>query len=350
MMTRTAKLMSHEGTTAELRSELEHDLTAAIGASTVAYVNFPNIGNLGDSVIYSGAREALRRIGTDVALAVEPAAYRRRLVLNAVGARGTILIHGGANFGDIYRTQPQQTVRSRILRDFPDARVIQLPQTIYFRDPSSSTEFLDRCRAHRDLTIMVRDRLSIDRLEALGLEATLVPDLAFGLGPLGRPPASGDLAWILREDVERSFEPGSLDRSAQDWPSGADQRAGETGSILGWDLALVRGLNRAREHAPQRLRRPIHGLAQSRYGAIARRRVELARALVAAGEVLITDRLHAHILACLMGIPNVVLDNSYGKNRGLFDAWTNRYATARFADGPEQARELAGELLRSRNR
>jgi pyruvyl transferase EpsO len=39
-------------------------------------------------------------------------------------------------------------------------------------------------------------------------------------------------------------------------------------------------------------------------------------------DVITTDRLHAHILACLMGIPNTVLNNSYGKNYSYVDAWT----------------------------
>lgn len=39
-------------------------------------------------------------------------------------------------------------------------------------------------------------------------------------------------------------------------------------------------------------------------------------------EVVTTDRLHAHILSCLMSIPNTVLNNSYGKNYSYVDAWT----------------------------
>jgi pyruvyl transferase EpsO len=39
-------------------------------------------------------------------------------------------------------------------------------------------------------------------------------------------------------------------------------------------------------------------------------------------DVITTDRLHAHILACLMGIPNRVLNNSYGKNYSYVEAWT----------------------------
>jgi pyruvyl transferase EpsO len=55
---------------------------------------------------------------------------------------------------------------------------------------------------------------------------------------------------------------------------------------------------------------------------------------LAAGRVVVTDRLHAHLLSLLLGIPHGVLDNSYGKLFRFLDAWTgdapgvHRFATA----------------------
>jgi len=42
--------------------------------------------------------------------------------------------------------------------------------------------------------------------------------------------------------------------------------------------------------------------------------------------------------------PDNMNDNSYGKNRGLFETWTHRYRIARFAESPDEARELARSL------
>ena len=339
-------MTSAQTTTDALRGELEATLSGLIAEGTeIAYVNFPNMGNLGDTAIYSGARRSLDRIGANVVLAVEPRAYRRGIVRRAVGERGTIVIHGGANFGDLYKKQPQQTARRKLLRDFPKARVIQLPQTIYFERPEGSQRFIGLCREHAGFTILARDRVSVERAAALGLETTRAPDLAFGLGTIERPhPPAAPVTWILREDVERTAAPGSVDASARDWPTGKEQRSGATGTRLRADLALLRGLDRVRERAPARLRLPIARLAASRYGSVAGRRVGIALDMVAEGEVLVTNRFHGHVLACLMGIPNVLLDNSYGKNRGLFETWTHRYEIARFAERPDEARELARSL------
>ena len=228
------RVTSAQATTEELRGELEATLSGLIEPGTeIAYVNLPNIGNLGDNAIYAGARRSLDRIGAKVVLALEPRAYRRAVLRRAIGERGTIVIHGGANFGDLYRKQPQQTARRRLLRHFPDARIIQLPQTIYFRDPETSPRFIRLCREHPDFTILARDRVSVERAAGLGFETTLAPDLAFGLGALDRPAAaSTPSTWIVREDVERTSEPGSIEPSARDWPTWREQRSGAAGTAI----------------------------------------------------------------------------------------------------------------------
>ena len=53
----------------------------------------------------------------------------------------------------------------------------------------------------------------------------------------------------------------------------------------------------------------------------ARARVARGCALLSSGRVVITDRLHAHILSLLLGIPHAVLDNSYGKLGRFLDQW-----------------------------
>ena len=50
--------------------------------------------------------------------------------------------------------------------------------------------------------------------------------------------------------------------------------------------------------------------------------------------MVVTDRLHAHLLSLLLAIPHAVLDNTYGKLGRFLDAWTgdapgvHRFGTA----------------------
>ena len=53
--------------------------------------------------------------------------------------------------------------------------------------------------------------------------------------------------------------------------------------------------------------------------------------MLARGRICLTDRLHVHVLCTLMGIPHIVLDNSYGKIRSFADCW----GTASHASWPD---------------
>lgn len=39
-------------------------------------------------------------------------------------------------------------------------------------------------------------------------------------------------------------------------------------------------------------------------------------------KIIYTDRLHGHILACLLNKEHYILDNSYGKNSSYIEQWT----------------------------
>ncbi len=45
--------------------------------------------------------------------------------------------------------------------------------------------------------------------------------------------------------------------------------------------------------------------------------------LLSSGKVVITDRLHGHILCSLLKIPHVILDNSYRKISNFRAAWNS---------------------------
>ena len=53
-----------------------------------------------------------------------------------------------------------------------------------------------------------------------------------------------------------------------------------------------------------------------------KRFVKRATELFGCYEAVESDRLHAHILSCLMSIPNKIHDNSYGKNSSYIMEWT----------------------------
>ena len=332
---------------AALRSRIDAVLGEALeGARRVAFVNFPNHGNVGDPALWLGGHAALRRLGVRVGYQCEPRTYAPAAL--AASRPEAILINGGGNFGDLWAGQ--QGVRERVLADFPGVPTVQLPQSIHFTkdEPLRRTQRL--VAAHADLTLLVRDPVSLAFAEQhLDAPARLCPDLAFSLEerPRAREPRC-DVLWLARQDKESSGappDPGDLDAEVLDW-------LGTLPDEPDWPRSarLALRLNQSltpRARRDPRIARRTWRLLAATYRPLAEARLQRGLEILARGEVVVTDRLHGHVLSLLQGIPHVVLDNSYGKTRALVEADTGCSPLVHWADTPDEAREIARGLLAS---
>jgi exopolysaccharide biosynthesis predicted pyruvyltransferase EpsI len=321
----------------------------------VALLDFPNHMNVGDSAIWLGERALLRSLGVPVAYACDQRGYVPEHLRAALGAGGTILLHGGGNFGDLYPRH--QALRERVVRDFPEHGIVQLPQTIDFEDERRLRAAGELFRSHERFTLLVRDALSLERYgPALARDVRLCPDSAFCLGALGRRGEGRGVLWLARADDEARRDGAAIG------PGGTAGAAGEVGAggpvvpegvrrsdwpslPAAWRRRrlLSRGLSFATSSAPPvgaRLWRPASGL----FDRLAAERVAAGSALLSSAGAVVTDRLHGHILALLCGVPHVLTDNRTGKVRRFHDAWTRDAALVRWADDPRAALALAAEL------
>lgn len=258
--------------------------------SRYALVDFPDHANVGDSAIWLGELAMLRAItgrGPDYVSTwhdFDPDVFR----LNC--PTGTLLLHGGGNLGDIW--PHHQHFRETMLADVRDRAVVQLPQSIHYRDPEQAERFATLVAAHPDFTLHVRDERSLDfARRRFACRTHLTPDSAFALGRQHRTAPECRVLILLRTDGERRDHGGLAERGevTVDWlEDGADLPPGT--------------IPAARE-------------------AQARARVDRGCRLLSRGEVIVTDRLHGHILATLLDIPHVVLDNDYGKIAAYMQAW-----------------------------
>src|SRR5207302_11065372 len=72
--------------------------------------------------------------------------------------------------------------------------------------------------------------------------------------------------------------------------------------------------------------------------------VQRAIGILSLGRIVVTDRLHAHILCMLMGVPHILLNNDYGKNWNFFETWMRGTPLCRLARNPDEAWAMALEL------
>ena len=295
-----------------------------------ALLSFPDHSNVGDSAIWLGNVAALqhitgRRASYTCAQEIDLDELRREL-----SPDNPVFIHGGGNLGDVW--PEHQLFRETVLDGLADYRVIQLPQTVHFRDAKAADRFARRVEHHGNFHLMVRDRTSLDYASrAIPAPVRLVPDAAFFLGQLSRVavPERHDTLYLLRTDIERgpieietvrSRAPGPI----ADWldePPGLRVRTRPQAAMAG---ALSFGFSR-------------QAMRERLYWHMANRRVDRGRALLSSAERIVSDRLHVHILSVLMNIPHVSIDNNYGKIHAYIRDWTSDCPLVQTATTAESA-------------
>src|SRR5262249_35385361 len=177
--------------------------------------------NVGDSAIWLGQIRWLEQRRCRIVYTCEPETYSPVRLRSRLGHDGIILLNGGGNLGDLWPRH--QSFREMVIRTFRDTRIVQVPQSVYFRDPARLAQAVTVFDAHPDLTLLVRDRQSLARARsAFRAESLLCPDMAFGLDALDSiEPPSVDVLWLARTDDEAAPartapRPDSVRR--MDWP------------------------------------------------------------------------------------------------------------------------------------
>lgn len=299
------------GTAARFVRQAREQIAAALAPvatrAPYALVDYPNYANAGDAAIWLGTAKALRELnGRAPAYTATVSGFSARACRAAVGG-GTVYMLGGGSFGDLYAKH--HTARLAVIASMTENPTVLLPLSIAVRDDDAALNAMTArvCAAHPQLTMLAREEMSRQGLAArFGMKAALCPDLSLMLDAGHTGGAGGGIVAILRQDDERRAaavpapEPGI---TMLDWYTApAMRRANRRGKLA---LALT---------PASRLMDRQNRVAQAKLG--------VALSLIANADVVVTDRLHAHLLATMRGIPTIVIDNATGKIAAYLDCWT----------------------------
>jgi exopolysaccharide biosynthesis predicted pyruvyltransferase EpsI len=310
-------------------------LRGAGGEAPFALVDFPDHANVGDSAIWVGTTAYFSAHRGRAPRYVSSIDSFSEAALRASVPEGPIFIHGGGNFGDLWPRH--QRFREHVIGRFPDREIIQLPQSIHFDDRARAEAAARAIARHGNFRLFVRDQPSYDFAAAhFDCKVALCPDMATFIGTLERGEPDVDVFYLLRTDKERAVREyaGRADYTFRiaDWL--VERRLSLEAS------KLLRGLQEMRRGQWDRL-----ALRAARYEAAARARVLRGCRLLSSGRVVITDRLHAHLLSLLLDIPHAVLDNSYGKLTRFLDVWTGGAVGVHCAASIDDANDWAASMV-----
>lgn len=323
-----------------LRTEIRRVLDPLIPAgSSCTIVDFPHHANVGDSAIWLGEIAYLKSRNCKVAYTCDAGNYNAAAMRAAIG-QNIILITGGGNFGDLYPIH--QSLRERVIREFPDNRIIQFPQSICFSDDGNLARSQAILSQHKDFHFVVRDTTSFRLAQQHYDNPTyLCPDMAMmlDLKPLRSQPKSSDVAILSRADDEKashltSGTDAQLNSVAMDWLNEPEPKHewlyDWSHRRLGWGNSRIPSfiLNR---------------LALAAANAMAKQRLARGLDILGQGNVVVTDRLHAIILSWLGGTPVYFVDNNYNKLSNFINTWLKDspglVRCASFEEALEQAQQ-----------
>jgi pyruvyl transferase EpsO len=287
--------------------------------SHIVYLDIPVYFNVGDLLINQGTEVFFRRMGYSVharltledlcepsgpqteSLKLRPRAIK---YLESLDPKVAIVFQGGGNFGDLYPRH--QLMREAIAKRFSRRLLVMLPQSAHFSSREKAAASLDRFACHSNLHLYFRDHESVELARSRGLSKVfLLPDMAHALRPSMK--AKADNFGIGKDSIcfRRSDEEGTT------WKyPGSVRTEGD------WNLLIHKTHGAGNRIVTEMMRRrldPTMKTPIALWYLITKSIVADAIQLFLSHESVVTDRLHAVILAALLDRPVKYVDNSYGK-------------------------------------
>ncbi|MGA9873363.1 MAG: polysaccharide pyruvyl transferase family protein [Rhodococcus sp. (in: high G+C Gram-positive bacteria)] len=304
----------------------------------IAVLDFPIHHNAGDSLIFAGQDQYFDTLDVHVDYRSDLLTHDDALLRERVGDR-TIFWGGGGNFGD--RWPVHQEFRERIAARFPDNKIVGLPQSIDYANSDAVAKTAEIYARHPNLTLLLREQRSYDfalaNFPANKIE--FCPDMAFGANISAIAGGEAvDVVKLLRMDSEQ-LDHGTVDidySTAQyDW------------GLRGKDLAVWNAITlptRVAYNFPRAIR-PLYPAIARSYPCAISLNLGAAQRILSQGSVVLTDRLHAAVLAGMMGKRVVAMDNANKKVSGTYDAYLHRFDNVRFASTAAEAAEMVADAV-----
>jgi exopolysaccharide biosynthesis predicted pyruvyltransferase EpsI len=285
----------------------------------ICIIDPPGHPNVGDSAILLGELSFLKRKFPGAKLSFYDVQSYSPRADPFIDEATILLIHGGGNFGDLW--PHHHDLRIRILEKFSHKTIIQLPQSIYFGDEANLKVTAAKIRTQSSFTLFVRDLNSFEYARRFfECEVVLAPDMAFAMPSIARKPPLVEYLFLLRTDQEVVIDQRiitDLVRASTKSFEVCDWLTGPRPLVARLDGKLT-VLTRRYPAATAAFRSMAIHLRQQ----FARQRLLYGIELLSKGSIVVTDRLHAHILCCLLDIPHFVFDSLGGKISAFHATWT----------------------------
>ncbi|KJY75099.1 polysaccharide pyruvyl transferase family protein [Vibrio nigripulchritudo] len=287
------------------------------------FIDYPVHLNVGDLLIAEGTEALFRALNVNIVARISER-NQERLFYRDISEDTVLILHGGGNFGDLY--PHHQSLRERVIEAFPNNKVLIMPQSVHYQDPSQLTQKVPLFQSHNNLYMFVRDEHSFDVMSEAFDEAhlKLLPDMAFAMSDRWKGivrTSEGTLS-LRRRDIEATD-------------------TGEDGDRFDWDDLFKpfdeRCYNIARRLARYENKLHLNLGLDAFWKWYSNHLIKRAVERFTSYSVVDTDRLHGMILSLLVGNDVVMRDNSYGKLRRYATCWLGLKLDETYAEDAKKA-------------
>jgi len=359
--------MTQISTTSDITKLLHKSLEALGRFDNCALLDYPSHPNIGDHLIWLGTIFYLTNVlKTKINYAVSVTDFSEAVLEKQIG-KSPILLHGGGNMGDLWSRF--QIFREKIISTYQDRPIFVMPQSLYYANIENLEKTATIFNSHPDLTIFIRDNRSYETAIKYFDNCQIIkaPDMAFELvnipGLKLKCKSDSSILYLYRQDREnnKAFSPSALgipNLVVEDWISYTWMSKIPKNWIYipglvrlvreGWQRGLVTPTEWISRQGWEKLH-PYATKFNTLYNPSIHRK---SWSLMHSGiyqlqrhRLVITNRLHVHILCLLLGKPHVVLPGSYYKIESFYQTWTHKLPGCRFVKEPSQVKVAVQELL-----
>lgn len=293
-----------------LRSLIQERLTPLI-THDYRYLMMCDHKNVGDSLIMKGELDFLSTI--KYARCKEYTtmwSFENRRP--TIPKNDLLIMRGSGSFGDIWPTAPR--FWQFIMENYPENPILFMPQTIHFNDEQKLNEMAKLINKHKKITLCLRDKESFAIAQKyFHCDFYLVPDMAFYMKnhfSFDSHISKINKNLLVKRDDKESKSSSLIDNLLvqkdiiiSDWPTFNMTNRIEKIKQKLFNLSLYK----------------IYDLFV-RYiynGYIIKNGIKFLKPF----SKVYATRMHAGILAMMMGKETVFIDNNYGKLRKIYETW-----------------------------
>lgn len=205
-----------------------------------------------------------------------------------------IIFHGGGNMGD---TWPQADIyKHSVYNMLPNATFIQFPQSTSFKSEGYNLPLVVEDLKHVDSNVIARETLSLDFMENHFVNTNILfsPDIVLSINIKNNDFKRKYITTFLRKDIEK--ENNDLLDNLNKYLVKHTKYLKESDTVISSFQGRVTEQNREKLFLDK-----LQEFQESK--------------------IIVTDRLHGMIFACITGTPAIVFDNSNHKIRFTYHDW-----------------------------